>query len=140
MYQGTLAILFLHIVTFVSQYQSTPLDDYVNAPDPHFSWTIIKTYEEPDYKLYIVNFTSQKWIDEIFSSRSIWWHYLCLTVPNHLTRPNTAFMLIDGGSNTDGIPKPTDESVSLMSMLALGTGSITADLQNIPNVPIRFTA
>ncbi|CAF3956686.1 unnamed protein product, partial [Rotaria sordida] len=115
------------------QYQATPLDDYVNAPDPYFSWTIIETYEEPDYKLYIVNLTSQKWIDETFSSRPIWWHYLCITVPNQLTRPNTAFMLIDGGSNTDGIPKPTDESVALMSMLALGTGSITADLQDIPN-------
>ncbi|CAF4033406.1 unnamed protein product, partial [Rotaria sordida] len=122
------------------QYQATPLDDYVNAPDPYFSWTIIETYEEPDYKLYIVNLTSQKWIDETFSSRPIWWHYLCITVPNQLTRPNTAFMLIDGGSNTDGIPKPTDESVALMSMLALGTGSITADLQDIPNVPIRFMA
>ncbi|CAF4008945.1 unnamed protein product [Rotaria sordida] len=133
MYQRILAIFSLHTIIFISRYQATPLDDYVNAPDPYFSWTIIETYEEPDYKLYIVNLTSQKWIDETFSSRPIWWHYLCITVPNQLTRPNTAFMLIDGGSNTDGIPKPTDESVALMSMLALGTGSITADLQDIPN-------
>ncbi|CAF3739734.1 unnamed protein product [Rotaria magnacalcarata] len=133
MYQGKLAFFFLPTIILIGQYESTPLDDYVNAPDPHFGWTIIDTYEAPDYKLYILNFTSQKWIDERFSSRSIWWHYLCITVPNRLTRPNTAFLLIDGGSNTDGIPKPNDESVELMSMLALGTGSITADLQDVPN-------
>lgn len=43
--------------------QSTPLDDYVHADDPHFGWTIIQTYDEQDYKLYVLNFTSQKWYD-----------------------------------------------------------------------------
>ncbi|CAF1349524.1 unnamed protein product [Rotaria sp. Silwood1] len=126
MYLGKLVILILHIITCINQYESTPLDDYVNAPDPHFGWTVIKTYEEPDYTLYIVNFTSQKWIDETFSTRSIWWHYLCINVPNHLTRSKTAFMLIDGGSNTDGMPQPNDESVALMSMLAVSTGTWTS--------------
>lgn len=41
----------------------TPLDDYVNAPDPTFNWTIITNYSMPDYKLYVLNFTSQKWLD-----------------------------------------------------------------------------
>ncbi len=41
--------------------ESTPLDDYVHAPDPNFGWTLIKTYQQPDYNLYILNFTSQKW-------------------------------------------------------------------------------
>ena len=40
---------------------------------------------------------------ESYSSRSIWWHYLCITVPNVIKRPNTAFMLIDQGSNDDGL-------------------------------------
>lgn len=39
--------------------------------------------------------------EENFSSRPIWWHYLCVIVPHKLTRPNTSFMLIDQGSNTD---------------------------------------
>lgn len=58
-----LTLCILHIIILIDQYRSTPLDDYVNAPDPHFGWTLIQTYEEPDYKLYILNFTSQKWID-----------------------------------------------------------------------------
>jgi len=39
------------------------LDDYVRDDDPHFNWTLIQTYDEPDYKLYVLNFTSQKWYD-----------------------------------------------------------------------------
>ncbi len=43
--------------------ESTPLDDYVHANDSYFGWTVIKTYQQPDYDLYILNFTSQKWLD-----------------------------------------------------------------------------
>jgi hypothetical protein len=43
--------------------ESTPLDDYVHANDSYFAWTVIKTYQQPDYDLYILNFTSQKWLD-----------------------------------------------------------------------------
>jgi hypothetical protein len=99
--------------------QSSPLDDYVHAPDSYMNWTVLHTYELPDYVLYILNFTSQKWLDgkyraihtitcvyvvhiETFSDRPIWWHYLCISVPKKLTRPKSAFLLIDGGHNTDG--------------------------------------
>jgi hypothetical protein len=42
---------------------ATPLDDYVKAPDPHFNYELIKTYEMDGYKLFILNMTSQKWLD-----------------------------------------------------------------------------
>ena len=51
------------ILLFIDKIQSTPLDDYVHASDSHFNWTIIETYQQPDYVLYILNFTSQKWFD-----------------------------------------------------------------------------
>ena len=63
MYRNELVVIFLNTLALIGQYQSTPLDDYVNAPDPHFGWTVLNTYEQLDYKLYILNFTSQKWID-----------------------------------------------------------------------------
>lgn len=55
-----LAVLSLALI---HQSQATPLDDYVHAPDSHFGWTVIRTYQQPDYALYILNFTSQKWMD-----------------------------------------------------------------------------
>jgi hypothetical protein len=36
------------------------------------------------------------------------------------------------------IPQPLDAFVALTSMIAVSTGSIVADLQDIPNGPIRF--
>lgn len=124
MHRSKLLVVFLVTLSFINQYQSTPLDDYVNAPDPHFNWTVIHTYVEPDYKLYILNFTSQKWLDgkwdfcwyhsvyfllkETFSSRSIWWHYMCITIPNKITRPKSGVLFIDGGSNTDRL----DENIA----------------------------
>ena len=48
---------------FVGKSKSTPLDDYVRTADPNFGWIVIRTYEQPDYILYILNFTSQKWLD-----------------------------------------------------------------------------
>ncbi|CAF1051330.1 unnamed protein product [Rotaria magnacalcarata] len=140
--RSVVACLIIVIVCFltIDRCQSTPLDDYVNLPDSHFEWHVINTYKQPDYVLYILNFTSQQWFNESFSTRSIWWHFLCITVPNNLTRPNSAFMLIDGGSNNDAIPKPEDNFVALTSMLGASSGSISVDLQAIPNEPTRFMA
>ncbi len=59
---GLLILVVINLL-FIGKSQSTPLDDYVRAPDPHFNWTVIQTYEEVDYVLYILNFTSQKWFD-----------------------------------------------------------------------------
>jgi len=132
-------LLFVFInLFFIDKNESTPLDDYVHADDPHFGWSVMRTYEQPDYILYILNFTSQKWLDETVTNRPIWWHYLCISVPHKLTRPNSAFMLIDGGGNDNGVPKPEDNFVSLTSMFAVSSGSIGIDLQDIPNEPLRF--
>ena len=39
----------------------TPLDRYVNAPDPSFRYEILDVYDEVDCTLVIVNLTSQRW-------------------------------------------------------------------------------
>ena len=62
LYGAFIAIVFV----LNNQCSSTPLDDYVRAEDPHFGWTLIQTYEEIDYKVYVLNFTSQKWLDGLF--------------------------------------------------------------------------
>lgn len=64
----TVACLVLAIIASlcITNCESTPLDDYVFANDSHFGWEVIKTYNQPDYDLYILNFTSQKWLDGKF--------------------------------------------------------------------------
>jgi hypothetical protein len=58
-------VIYLLICTGFSFYltQQTPLDDYVKAPDPHYNYTLLKSYRIEGYTLYILNFTSQKWFD-----------------------------------------------------------------------------
>jgi hypothetical protein len=67
MHHGKLVTAFLVVVVaellLFDKCQSTPLDDYVHAPDPYMNWTVIDKYELSDYDLYILNFTSQKWLD-----------------------------------------------------------------------------
>jgi hypothetical protein len=53
----------LLFVIFLNQIESTPLDDYVHADNPHFGWEILNIYHESEYTLYILNFTLQKWLD-----------------------------------------------------------------------------
>lgn len=98
-------------------YLATPLDDYVNIPDPMFSWKRLETYPQPSYTLYILNMTSQQWFDgkiitilydvqlfilflDSLSSQPIWWHYIAITVPRTIRRRDTAFLFISGGDNT----------------------------------------
>jgi len=100
--------------------EATPLDDYVNTPDPHYSYTFLKLYEMQGYKIYILNMTSQKWLDETVTKNPIWfvnkaylfslylksknylffrWHFLCITIPDKIVRSDAAFMIISNGNN-----------------------------------------
>ncbi len=57
--------LFVMIVSIINMNCGTPLDDYVNKPDPAFAWKLIRTYPSPTYTVYVLNMTSQQWLDGI---------------------------------------------------------------------------
>ncbi|CAF3924773.1 unnamed protein product, partial [Adineta steineri] len=113
--------------------QATPLDEYVNTPDPVFSWRRIQTYPQSLYTFYVLNMTSQQWFDDSFSTQPIWWHYVTITVPKVIRRSKTAFLMIDGGSNNNSPP-----TGDITTELAVISGSITASVRQIPNQNIRF--
>ncbi|CAF1105282.1 unnamed protein product [Brachionus calyciflorus] len=130
---------FFLSLTIIYVISATPLDDYVNQPDDHYKFELLKTYEMTGYKLYILNLTSQKWLDETIVANPIWWHFLCVTIPDKIVRPDAGLLLIDGGNNNpNNIPEPTDNFVQLSSVFAVATGSVAADLQQIPNQPTVF--
>ena len=54
-------ILFLGTLTHVPGTIATPLDDYVNRPDPTYAYTVINNMTGPGYVIYTVNMTSQTW-------------------------------------------------------------------------------
>ena len=55
--------IVLVLLAFSSIFETTPLDDYVYAPDPHFNYTLISKQKIEGGTIYIYNFTSQKWYD-----------------------------------------------------------------------------
>ncbi|KAL3877581.1 hypothetical protein ACJMK2_035277 [Sinanodonta woodiana] len=129
----------LLIMILISKGHGTPLDDYVYAPDDHYSYQEIASFKGPDYTMYTYNMTSQKWKDESILDRPIWWHYLTITIPDKIV-VDSAFLFIDGGSNHDGPPSVTDTFVALTTTFAASTGAIGANLKMIPNEPIAFSA
>ncbi|WAQ96729.1 APRA-like protein [Mya arenaria] len=118
---------------------ATPLDDYVNKPDPTYKYDILETFGGPGYTLYNINMTSQTWKPDI-QSQPVWWHYLSVTVPDKLDLGNAGFLFIDGGSNNNEPPKPTDTFVELTTVVAVSTNSVGANLKMVPNQPIVFKA
>ena len=53
--------IFLALVGVLTLCEATPLDDYVNKPDPTYSYTVIDKIRGPTYTFYTVNMTSQTW-------------------------------------------------------------------------------
>eukprot|EP01147_Barroeca_monosierra_P005306 gene5306-7078_t len=122
--------------------EETPLDEYVNKPDPNYKWFEVpnSTFTGPGYKGYVLNMTSQQWLTPKDVSQSIWWHYVAVVVPDELNYHERAFMYITGGSNHASVPDGGGEDILLCAAVALTTGSACSVLFQVPNEPIAFTS
>ncbi len=60
-----IVLLSVIIASMISINDGTPLDDYVNQPDPAFSWKLIQTHPLSTSTVYILNMTSQHWFNGI---------------------------------------------------------------------------
>jgi len=143
----TMNMLFKVICLFVSAsvVLSNELDDYVKKDDGYYSYEVLEsyTYVAPDYTSYTINMTSQKWLTENEVTRSIWWHYLTVHVPNDMSDADmrkSGYLFIDGGSNDNpaDVPDETDSMLLFTGMLAATTKSIVGNLKQIPNQHLRF--
>ncbi len=56
-------LLFATIISIITINKGTPLDDYVNKPDPTFAWKLLATHIGITNTRYILNMTSQQWFD-----------------------------------------------------------------------------
>ncbi|KAK7003107.1 autocrine proliferation repressor protein A-like isoform X1 [Biomphalaria glabrata] len=141
MAQGRVGLLLM-VTSFVTLtwlgISATPLDDYVNTPDPHYTYTLLSRVEGPNYSLHILNMTSQKWLTEQVTQKPIWWHYVSIIIPKQIVYTDTAFMWIDGGSNTDQVPTENDEFINGITAFSVFTGAVAATIKQIPNQPTVF--
>lgn len=94
--------VFLFVIFFsvVSQ-GSTPLDDFIAAPDPWYSYsdTGLK-YELPEFNAYFLNMTSQQWLNSSHVNKPIWNHWLLVIVPTTVKYTDFAFVITTLSSTT----------------------------------------
>jgi PhoPQ-activated pathogenicity-related protein len=116
----------------------TELDDYVNRVDTNYAWSVIETYDYPEYILTNLNLTSQKWMDETFSDSPIWWHYLSVYIPKNLLIRDAGYIFIGGGNHDDPPPNPEEDRMLRTAAFAVETGAVSAVLRMVPFQPILF--
>ena len=112
----------------------TALDDYIAKKDSTYSWRLAQTKEASDHTLFAIELTSQTWRKPEEVDRPVWKHWLLVARPKNL-KTETGFLFISGGSHRE-TPPDTD---AFITQLAVGTGSIVAELKNVPNQPLKFT-
>ena len=110
------------------------LDSYVARPDPSFAWKVEKTFTGPGYHGAVLDLTSQTWLSDKQTDRSVWKHWLTVTIPDTVSSKK-AFLYIGSGSNDRAAPKGPSERYA---QIAVDTNSVVAELGQVPNQPQRF--
>ena len=112
----------------------TALDRYVKKPDPTYKFDIVNTIPGEGYTTYIVDLTSQTWRSAAEVNHPVWKHWLTIVKPDRVTT-TTGFLFITGGSIGGKAPVSAN---AMYTENALVTHSVVAELQDVPNEPLRF--
>lgn len=129
-------VLTFALVGFATSALATPLDDYVNTPDPAFKYTLDEaaSSSKPTHDVKVYHLVSQEWLKSTEVDRTLWEHWVTVVVPKE-HKYKLAMVVISGGGN--GGPAP--ETNAVLEQIALRTGSIVMEIKQIPNQPLNFT-
>jgi PhoPQ-activated pathogenicity-related protein len=119
-------LLSIHVVVVANEIPKE-LDAYLTLPDNSFRWDIAEEPESPNDQTFLLDVTSQTW------QGSSWKHYVLVAVPNKVTNPNHALLLITGGSIGR---KPGAGDKVRARLLAETSGMCVAILLQVPNQPL----
>jgi PhoPQ-activated pathogenicity-related protein len=112
----------------------TALDDYVAAPDPSYSYQLVRTIPVDGLTTYVLEMTSQTWLTTKEVDRPLWKHWVIVTKPDKV-KTNKALLYISGGGNGGD---PPDKADQMMLEIAKATGSVATELKMVPNQPLVF--
>jgi PhoPQ-activated pathogenicity-related protein len=112
----------------------TALDEYVAKSDASYEWKVADTIAGPGMKTVVIRLHSQTWRTEKDVDRPLWEHWLVVSIPDKLTT-DRCFLMIGGGSHNSQQPKGPD---GIVAAIAAATGSMVAELKNVPNQPLVF--
>ena len=133
--QLMLCVCALAALTLAGTAWSTDLDDYVNTPDPAYSWSLQGTTSGSGYTDYVIRMESQNWLTAGEVDRTLWWHWLTITVPDTLTS-TTGLIALQHADNSQSMPSGNSTTYR---NIALNTGTVVARLGQVINGPLTFT-
>jgi len=112
----------------------TALDRYVKAPDTNYSFRLASTVKGDGYTAYMIDMISQAWLTTNEVERPLWQHWLTLVKPDKVTS-DIGLLFIGGGSHKTTPPSKAESNIVLVAM---ETGTVVANLSNVPNQPTVF--
>lgn len=128
---------FLACLTVRSGISATALDDYINTPDPAYTYSVENTVRASSgtggYTVYQIRMISQRWRSMAEVDEPLWRHWLQVVIPDIITN-DTALLIIEGGSTRSKPPNIEQYA----GMMVGQTGAVLALLQQVPNQPLRF--
>jgi len=129
-----LLALFLFIAA-VMPVVATPLDAYVNTPDPAYRYELREeaTVRKDTHETRAYHLVSQNWLTEAEVDRTLWEHWVTVCIPKERTE-GFALVFIGGGGNGGGAPGPN----AALEQIALRTKTIVIEVKQIPNQPLHF--
>jgi len=126
-------IAALSSVTYAANH-SSPLDQYVNAPDPHYHYDLVSSVAGKGYTAYVLDMTSQQWRSESEVNHTIWKHWVTIVRPDDV-KTETGLLFITGGTVNQKAPTAGRDLIDM----AMNTHSVVAELRGIPNEPLVFS-
>jgi PhoPQ-activated pathogenicity-related protein len=108
------------------------LGSYATAPDTNYSFRLAATLPGEAETTYILELTSQAWLDASAVDRPVWQHWLSVVIPREVTTTQ-ALLVISGGRN--GEPAP-DRAPGHLVSVARDTRSVVAEVRQVPNQPL----
>ena len=112
----------------------TVLDEYVAKEDSTYSWKLEKTLSNGPLTTAVIQLKTQTWLTEKEVNRPVWEHWLVVTMPETVIT-DRVFLLVGGGSHESNMPNGPD---AIAATISKATGSIVAEIKNIPNQPLIF--
>ena len=114
--------------------ERTPLDEYVAALDPSYSYKLVSTIPGDGVTAYVLEMVSQSWLTTKEVDRPLWKHWVIITKPDEV-KTSIGMLYISGGGNDSS---PPDKIEQLTAQLAKGSHSIVTELKMVPNQPLVF--
>jgi PhoPQ-activated pathogenicity-related protein len=112
----------------------TALDRYVAAPDPNFSWKVVRESQRDGMTATLIQMTSQRWLTDQEVDRSLWTHWLTVVRPDKVSS-DVGLLFVTGGNNER---QPPANPPAWLAAAARDTSTVTAELRLVPNQPIVF--